>query len=62
MKYIIYFKSRKDMRDTSTWAKEIMPKDATIDEIREATKLGGCEGFAIADRNIKRIFVMEWIR
>lgn len=47
MVYIVYFKSRKNFRDASTWAKEVCPKDATIDEIRQAAKLFGNEGFAV---------------
>lgn len=62
MKYIIYFKSRKNMCDKSTWAKEVMPEDATLNEIRMATKFGGCEGFAIVDRDMKQIYKMEWVK
>lgn len=59
MKYIIYFKSREKMSDKSTWAKEVVPEDATIAEIRLATKLGGCEGFAIVSGD--KVEKMEWI-
>lgn len=62
MKYIIYFKSREKMSDKSTWAKEPMPKDATLNEIRHATKYGKCEGFAIVDSEINKVCTMEWIK
>ena len=47
MVYIVYFKSRKNFRDTSTWAKEVCPVDATLSEIQQAAKLSGNDGFAI---------------
>ena len=55
---VFYFKSRANYRDTSTWAKELMPSDATIDEARQAAKMFKNEGFAIV-RNGKAIH-MEW--
>lgn len=55
---ILYFKSRANYRDTSTWAKEVCPKDATINEIRQAAKMFNNEGFAVM-KNGKAIH-MEW--
>lgn len=58
MVYIVYFKSRKNFRDTSTWAKEVCPADAKIDEIRQAARVFGNEGFAVM-KDGKAIH-MEW--
>lgn len=60
MSYIIYFKSRANMSDKSTWRKEPLPHDATIREIAMATKLGGCEGFAIVRDN--EIITFKWLQ
>lgn len=59
MSYIIYFKSRSNMSDKSTWRKELLPDDTTIREVAMATKLGGCEGFAIV-RN-KELITFKWL-
>ena len=43
----LYFKSRKNFHDISTWKKEELPKDYTNKEVLDAAKLAGCEGVAI---------------
>lgn len=45
----LYFKSRKNFRDISTWIKEELPKDYTNKGVLDAAKLVGCEGVAIID-------------
>lgn len=49
MKHVIYFKSRKNLQDTSTWSKELLPSDYTINEIRQVCKIVGFEGYAIVE-------------
>ena len=60
MKYIIYFSSRKDFKDKSTWGKEIYPSDATVAEVRRAAKLAGQEGFAIVNFKTQKTLHFEW--
>lgn len=60
MSYIIYFKSRANMSDKSTWRKELLPDDATIREIAMAANLGGCEGFAIVRNN--EVLTIKWLK
>ena len=43
----LYFKSRKNFKDKSTWKKEELPEDYTNKEVLDAAKLAGCEGVAI---------------
>ena len=43
----LYFKSRKNFQDKSTWRKEELPKDYTNSEVLDAAKIAGCEGVAI---------------
>jgi hypothetical protein len=57
--FILYFRKRADFNDTKTWAKEILPSDFTIEEVRKATYYAGCEGFAIVRNN--KIETMEWL-
>lgn len=54
--YAIYFHSRKNMADTSTWRKERMPQDYTENEVAQAAKLAGCEGYAIVKNGQLRSF------
>ena len=43
----LYFESRKNFKDKSTWKKEKLPKDYTNSEVLDAAKMAGCEGVAI---------------
>ena len=43
----LYFKSRKNFQDKSTWKKKELPKDYTDREVLDADKLASCEGVAI---------------
>lgn len=43
----LYFESRKNFEDKSTWKKEKLPKDYTNSEVLDAAKMAGCEGVAI---------------
>lgn len=43
----LYFKSRKNFQDKSTWEKEELPEDYTDKEVLDAAKLAGCEGVVI---------------
>ena len=43
----LYFKSRKNFKDKSTWRKEKLPKDYTNSEVLDAAKIASCEGVAI---------------
>ena len=43
----LYFKSRKNFQDKSTWRKEELPNNYTNKEVLDAAKLAGCEGVAI---------------
>lgn len=43
----MYFKSRKNFKDKSTWKKEELPEDYTEKGILDAAKLAGCQGVAI---------------
>lgn len=45
--YALYFKSRKAFEDKKTWRKEKLPLGWTTDEVAQAAKLSGNEGFAI---------------
>jgi hypothetical protein len=60
MKYILYFSSRKNFGDKSTWSKEAYPSDASIPEVRRAAMLAGCEGFAIVNFKTKKTHHFEW--
>lgn len=43
----LYFESRKNFKDKSTWKKEKLPKNYTNSEVLDAAKMAGCEGVAI---------------
>ena len=43
----LYFESRKNFKDKSTWKIEKLPKDYTNSEVLDAAKGAGCEGVAI---------------
>ena len=45
----LYFHSRKNFNDRSTWGKEQLPQDYSCQEVAQAAKLAGCEGYAIID-------------
>ena len=45
----LYFHSRKNFNDKSTWSKEQLPQDYSCQEVAQAAKLAGCEGYAIID-------------
>ena len=60
MLYILYFASRKNFKDQSTWAKEVAPADYTLEEIREVSKLADKEGFAIWNATQRKTVHMEW--
>ena len=42
----LYFESRKNFKDKSTWKKEKLTKDYTNSEVLDAAKMAGCEGVA----------------
>lgn len=58
MKTILYFHSRKNFADKSTWGKEQLPPDYTDEEIREVCRLAGVEGYAIIENN--KVSTMKW--
>lgn len=58
MKTILYFHSRKNFTDKSTWGKEQLPPDYTDEEIREVCRLAGVEGYAIIENN--KVSTMKW--
>lgn len=62
MKYVIYFKSRENYQDTSTWSKELLPSDFTLKEIREVCNLLKIEGFALTDVSGSKIVHLEWFK
>lgn len=43
----LYFKSRKNFQDKSTWEKEELPEDYTDQEVLDVAKLAGYESVAI---------------
>lgn len=43
----LYFKSRKNFKDKSTWKKEELLEDYTDKEVLDAAKLAGCKGVTI---------------
>lgn len=43
----LYFESRKNFKDKSTWKIEKLPKDYTNSEVLDAAKMDDCEGVAI---------------
>ena len=45
----LYFHSRKNFNDTSTWSKEQSPPAYSYQEAAQAATLAGCEGYAIID-------------
>ena len=45
----LYFHSKKNFNDKSTWGKEKLPQDYPCQEVAQAAKLAGCEGYAIID-------------
>lgn len=58
MLYILYFASRKNFKNPSTW--EVAPADCTLEEIREASKLANKEGFAIFNETQGKTVYVEW--
>ena len=58
MKTILYFHSRKNFTDKSTWGKEQLPPDYTDEEIKEVCRLAGIEGYAIVENN--KVLTMKW--
>lgn len=49
--FALYFHSRKNFSDKSTWGKELLPVDYTENEVATAAKVAGCEGYAIMDNS-----------
>lgn len=47
--FALYFHSRKNFSDKSTWGKELLPVDYTENEVAKAAKVTGCAGYAIMD-------------
>lgn len=60
MLHILHFASRKNFLNPSTWAEEVAPADCTLEEIREAAKLAGKEGFAIWNETQSKTVYTEW--
>jgi len=58
--YALYFKSRKDFSNKSTWRKEKLPSDWTEGEIEQAAKLAGVEGYAIINLDTNFIDTFKW--
>lgn len=66
MVHALYFKSRKNFSDKSTWTKELMPSDYTREEVAEAARLAGMEGYAIVKdfgtSNVKTLHIGWFVR
>ena len=60
--YALYFKSRKNFADKSTWGKEKMPSDYTEKEVAKAARLAGCEGYAIWDFTTNKAISFKWFK
>lgn len=60
--YIIYFKSRANYKDTSTWAKEALYDEFSMDEIRQVCKIVGLDGFGLTNANGTKIVHLEWLK
>lgn len=61
----LYFHSRKNFNDKSTWSKEQLPQDYSYQEVVQAAKLAGCEGYAIIDNQASpnnRIKEFKWFK
>lgn len=58
--YALYFRSRKNHTDRGTWSKEKMPDDWTEQEVAEAAKAAGMEGYAIMNMNSQEIYAFKW--
>lgn len=61
----LYFHSRKNFNDKSTWSKEQLPQDYSYQEVAQAAKLAGCEGYAIIDDQASpnnRIKEFKWFK
>lgn len=61
----LYFHSRKNFNDKSTWSKEQLPQDYSYQEVTQAAKLAGCEGYAIIDDQASpnnRIKEFKWFK
>ena len=59
----LYFKSRKNFKDKSTWRKEKLPKDYTNSKVLDAAKMAGCEGVAIIanfGKTNQKIILFKW--
>jgi len=59
----LYFKSRKNFNDKSTWSKEQLPSDYTTEEVKQAAHLAGCEGYAIVSNFAQpnqQILTFKW--
>lgn len=58
--YAFYFKSRKDFNNKRTWSKEKMPDDWTEEEVKQAAKLAGVEGYAIKNFSTNQVLAFKW--
>ena len=59
----LYFKSRKNFHDMSTWKKEELPNDYTNKEVLDAAKLASCEGVAIIanfGKTNQKVILFKW--
>lgn len=61
-KFVIYFKSRSNYKDASTWLKELLPNDFNLDELRKVCKIVGIDGFGLTNANGTKIIHLEWIK
>lgn len=58
--YAFYFASRKNHADKGTWRKEKMPADWTEQEVAEAAKAAGMEGYAVMNVDSQEIYAFKW--
>ena len=61
----LYFHSKKNFNDKSTWGKEKLPQDYSCQEVAQAAKLAGCEGYAIIDNKASssnQIIEFKWFK
>lgn len=60
----LYFHSRKNFNDRSTWGKEQLPQDYSCQEVEQAAKLAGCEGYTIIDNEASprnQVIEFKWL-
>ena len=61
----LYFHSKKNFNDKRTRGKEKLPQDYSCQEVAQAAKLAGCEGYAIIDNQASsrnRVIEFKWFK